>query len=60
MKLFLIFRIENIYLALESKLWVFSGSGSDVYLCQFSLCACVRACACVCASVYCDCRDFSH
>lgn len=48
-KLFLIFRIENIYHALESKLWVFSGSGSDVCSCQFSLCVCVcaRVHACV-------------
>lgn len=57
---FLIFRIENICHALESKLWVFSGSGSDLCSCQFSLCMSVRVYVCVCASVCYDGRDFSH
>lgn len=48
LKGFLIFRIENIYHALESKLWVFGGSGSNLRSCQFSLCVYVRGYTCVC------------
>lgn len=62
MEVSLIFRIEDIYHGLESKLWVFSGSGPNLCSCQFSACVgvCAHVCACVCASVCWDWRDFSH
>lgn len=37
MTVVLMFRIENIYRALESKLWVFGGSGSNLCSWQFRL-----------------------